>query len=74
MKISRSLWQYHRDKAFINNDRFIIDVPDDPDSSSFKFKQKITGQTRIDGTRRCSNNDTIKIVKQFLQNSGNATN
>ena len=34
-KTSGSLWQYYRDQPFINND-IIIDVPDDPDSTSFK--------------------------------------
>ena len=28
-----------------------IDVPDDPDNASFKFKQNITGQAGNDGTK-----------------------
>ena len=43
-KTSGSLCLYYRDEPFINNG-VIIDVPDDPDSASFKYKQKITGQT-----------------------------
>ena len=44
-KTSRSLWQYYRDEPFIDDNGTIIDVPDNPDSVSFKYKQKITGQT-----------------------------
>ena len=36
---SGSLWQYYRDEPFLNNG-VIIDVPDDPNSASFKSKQK----------------------------------
>ena len=36
LKTSGSLWQYYRDKPFIN-DGGVIDVPDDPDSASFKY-------------------------------------
>ena len=50
-KTSGSLWQYYRDEPFINNNGVIIDVPDDPDSASFKSKQKITVQTGNDGTK-----------------------
>ena len=31
-----SLWYYHRDETFINNNCIIIDVPDDPDSALFE--------------------------------------
>ena len=34
-KIFASLWKYYRDEPFLNNSN-IIDVPDDPDSASFK--------------------------------------
>ena len=50
-KTSGSLWQYYIDEPFINNNGVIIDVPDDPDSASFKSKQKITIQTGNDGTK-----------------------
>ena len=36
-----------RDESFINNNGSIIDFPDDSDNASFKYKQKITGQTGI---------------------------
>ena len=48
MKTSRSLWQYYRDEPFIDNDGHIIDVPEDPNTASFKYKEKITGHTRDD--------------------------
>ena len=59
-KTSGSLWQYYRDESFIDDNGDITDVPDDPDSVSFKYKQEITGQT---GDKGCSNNGTIKIFK-----------
>ena len=37
-KISGNLWQYYRDEPFINDNGVIIDVPDNPDSVSFKSK------------------------------------
>ena len=51
VKTSGRLWQYYRDEPFINNNIIIIGVPDYPDSVSFKYKQKITGQTGNDGTK-----------------------
>ena len=51
LKTSEGLWPYYRDEPFINNDGIIIDVPDDPDNASFKYKQKTTGQTGNDGTK-----------------------
>ena len=43
-KTSGSLWQYYRYKPPIKNNWVIIDVPDNPDNSSLKSKQKIKGQ------------------------------
>ena len=51
LKTSGSLWQYYRDEPFIINNGDITDIPDNPDSSSFKFKLKITSQTGNDGTK-----------------------
>ena len=45
-----SLCQYYRHKPVINND-VIVDAPYDLDSASFKYKQKIKGQTGNDGTK-----------------------
>ena len=51
LKTSGSLWQYYKDESFIDNNGNIIDVPDNPDNTSFKYKQKITGQTENDWTK-----------------------
>ena len=50
-KISGNLSHYYRDEPFINNDGVIIDVLNDRDNASFKYKQKITGQTGNDVTK-----------------------
>ena len=42
-----TLWKYHRDKPFMNNNGAIVDIPDDPDNASYNYKQKITGQIGI---------------------------
>ena len=47
-KISGSLWQYYRHESALNDNGIIVDFPNDTDSGSFKFKQKITGQTGND--------------------------
>ena len=41
------IWQYHRDeKALDNNNNKIIDFPANKNNStSFRFKEQITGQT-----------------------------
>ena len=62
-KISGNLWQYYRDEPFINDNGVIIDVPDNPDSVSFKSKQKTTSQTMEQWNKKCSNIGTIKIFK-----------
>ena len=51
LKTSGSLWQYCKNEPFITDDGAVIDIPDDPDSASLKYKQKITGQTGNDGTK-----------------------
>ena len=40
LKTSGSLWKYYRNEPFTNNNGVIIDASDDPDSASFKYKQK----------------------------------
>ena len=40
----------YRDRPFHNNG-VIIDFPNDPDSASFKSKQKVTVQTGNNGTK-----------------------
>ena len=48
-KTPGSLLQYYRDEPFTNGNGVMIDVPDD--SASFKYKQKIAGQTGNDRTK-----------------------
>ena len=58
------VWQYYRDELFVNNNGIIIDVPDDTGNASFKFKQKLTSQTRNDGTKDVQ----IMVVLKHLSN------
>ena len=48
-KTSSSLWQYYRDEPSLNDNGVINDFP--RTSTSFKFKQKITGETKAEGTK-----------------------
>ena len=51
-KTSVCLWQYYRDEPALDANNNITDFPtDDNNSNSFKFKQKITGQTGSGGTK-----------------------
>ena len=63
-KTSGRSWQYYRDKPFININAVIIDVPNDPDSASFKSKQKITYQTGNYGTKDVQ----IMVLSKYLCN------
>ena len=50
LKTSGSLWQYYRDEPAIDGNGNMIDFPaDNNNSTSFKYKQKITGQTGNSG-------------------------
>ena len=52
MKTSKRLRQYYRDEqALDNNGNFFDFHADNLNSNSFKFKQKITGQTGNGGTK-----------------------
>ena len=59
LKTSWGLWQYYRDN------------PNNPitEFKSFKYKIKITGKTLATGNTKDINSSTIKILKQFLENS-----
>ena len=51
-KTSGILWQYYRDEPALDANGTIADFPiDNNNSVSFKFKQKIKGQTGNDGTK-----------------------
>ena len=51
LKTSGNVWQYYKDWTFIGYNGNIFGVPDDPDSTSFTYKQKVTGQTGNNGTK-----------------------
>ena len=53
-KTSGSLWQCYRYEPAIDDNGGFIDFPaNDDNSNSFKFKQKLTGQTGNGGNNRC---------------------
>ena len=65
LETSRSLWQYYRDEPALNNAGVIIDLPANNNNSiSFKFKEKITGQTANDGTKDVE----IMVPSKYLSN------
>ena len=64
-KTPGSLWQYYGDEPFIDNNGNIIDVRDDPDSASFKYKQKITGETGNDGIKDVQIMVPLKYLSNF---------
>ena len=61
-KTSRSLWQYYRDELALSNDDTFANVPGN--SASFRFNQKITGSTGVDGTT----NVEIMALLKYLSN------
>ena len=63
-KTSESLWLYYRDEPFISDNGNITDVADDHNSVSFKYKQKIRGQTKNDGR----NDVEIMVPLEYLSN------
>ena len=65
-KTSGSLWQYYRDEPALDNNGNIIDFSDDNNNSaSFKFKQKITGQTGNDDTKAVEIMVPLKYLSNF---------
>ena len=68
LKTSGSLWQYQRDEPALGNNGNIIDFPDDDNNSaSFKFKQKIAGQTGNGGTKYVEVMVPLKYLSQFCR-------
>ena len=63
-KTSGGLWQYYRDEPALDNNSNITAFPDNNDSTSFKFKQQITGQTGNGGTK----NVEIMVQLKYLHN------
>ena len=67
--------QYYRDEPALENNGSIIDFPDDNNNSaSFKFKQKITGQTGAGGTKDVEVMVPLKHLSIFLENTWDAFN
>ena len=65
LKTSGSLWQYCKNEPFITDDGDVIDIPDDRDSASLKYKQKITSQTGNDGTKDIQIMIPVKYLSSF---------
>ena len=65
-KTSGSLWQYYRDKPFLDADNTIASFPAAiNNSASFKFKQKITGKTADGDTKDVEIMVTLKYLSKF---------
>ena len=62
LKTFGSLRQNYRDEPFINNNGVIIDVRDNLDSPSFKYKQNITGEIRNNGTNDVQTIVPLKVI------------
>ena len=64
-KTTGILWQYYRDEPALDNNNNIVDFPvNNNTSTSFKFKQQITGQTENGGTKDVE----IMIPLKYLSN------
>ena len=65
-KTSGGLWQYYRNEPALNDDGNTIDFPNDSyNSISFKFKQKITGQTVNNETKDVETMISLKYLSNF---------
>ena len=65
-KTSGGLWQYYRNEPALNDDGNTIDFPNDSyNSISFKFKQKITGQTVNSETKDVETMIPLKYLSNF---------
>ena len=59
-------WQYYRDEPALDNNNNIIDFPDDNNNSNlFKYKQKITRQLGISGTKHVEIMVPLKYLSIF---------
>ena len=65
LQTSGSLQQYYTDEQAKNNNSLIIDFLDDAESALFKFKEKVTGQTKNDGTKDIQIMVPFKYLKSF---------
>ena len=64
-KTTGSLWQYCKDISARNNNNEIIVFDADNTTDSFKFKAKITGETRDDGTKDVEIMVPLKYLSNF---------
>ena len=62
-KTSGSLWQYYRDEPDLTDAGVVDNSPGN--STSFKFKQKITGQTGNDSTKDIEMMVLLKYLSNF---------
>ena len=67
LKTSGNLWQYYRGETCLNNVGTIIDVGDNNNSVSFKFKQKMTVQTAVGARKDKEIMFLLKYVSNFLR-------
>ena len=68
MKTSGSLWQYYRDEPALNsNDNNDFPANNNSNSISFKFKEKLTGQTGNNGTKDVEKMVPLKYVSNFWE-------
>ena len=64
LKTLGSLWQYYRDEPALGDYGNIVDFPTDNTSASFKFEQKITGQTENNGAKDVEITVSLKYQKK----------
>ena len=67
-KTTGSLWQYCKDIPALNANDEIIIFAEGNTTDSFKFKAKITGQTRDDGTKDVEIMVPLKYLSNFWRN------
>ena len=65
-KISGSLWQHYRDEQTLNNAGALVDFL--RNIAWFKFKQKVSGSTREDGTKVVKIIVPLKYLSNFWRN------
>ena len=62
---SGCLWQFYRDEPALNNNVIINFPADDNNSNSFKFKQKITGETKNHWVKDVEIMISLKYLSNF---------
>ena len=65
LNMSGSLWQYYGDEPTLNNNVIIDFTADNNNSTSFTFKQQITGQTENNETKDIEIKVTLKYLSNF---------